>query len=112
MFRIRRVYDDSIPIDRDAVSQVQAILRSQFAALPESEIRKLPQTLRNPLKYRFRSILFVADDSRARIKGFALLLHAPDLNFCYLDFISVDPGLRGGASAALSTRGFGTNPGC
>ncbi|HQO81579.1 MAG TPA: acetylpolyamine amidohydrolase [Deltaproteobacteria bacterium] len=96
MFRIRRVYDDSIPIDRDAVSQVQAILRSQFASLPESEIRKLPQTLRNPLKFRFRSILFVADDSRARVKGFALLLHAPDLNFCFLDFISVDPGLRGG----------------
>ncbi len=96
MFRIRRVYDDSIPIDRDAVSQVQTIMRSQFGALPESDVRKLPATLRNPLKYRFRSILFVADDSRARVKGFALLLHAPDLNFCYLDFLSVDPGLHGG----------------
>lgn len=96
MFRIRRVYDDSIPIDRDAVSQVQTILRSQFSGLPESDVRKLPQTLRNPLKYRFRSILFVADDTRARVKGFALLLHAPDLGFCYLDFISIDPGLHGG----------------
>lgn len=96
MFRIRRVYDDSIPIDRDAISQVQAIMRSQFGALPESDIRKLPATLRNPLKYRFRSILFVADDSRTQVKGFALLLHAPDLNFCYLDFLSVDPGLHGG----------------
>lgn len=96
MFRIRRVYDDSLPIDRDAVSQVQSILRSQFGALPESDVKKLPATLKNPLKYRFRSILFVADDTRARIKGFALLLHAPDLGFCYLDFLSVDPALDGG----------------
>ncbi|MGC9323940.1 MAG: histone deacetylase family protein [Desulfomonilia bacterium] len=96
MFRIRRVYDDSLPIDREAISQVKAILKSQFSALSESEIRNLPQTLRNPLKYRFRSILFVADDGRGRVGGFALLLHAPDIEFCYLDYISVESGLGGG----------------
>jgi hypothetical protein len=68
MFRTRRVCDDSIPIDRDAVSQVQAIMKSQLGALPENDIRKLPATLRNPLKHRFRSVLFIAGDSRARVE--------------------------------------------
>ncbi|HDP24718.1 MAG TPA: histone deacetylase family protein [Deltaproteobacteria bacterium] len=96
MFRIRRVHDDSLPRDREAISQAQMILKSQFGALSAGEIKKLPQRLKNPLKYRFRSILHVADDSRGRIRGFALLLHASDLGFCYLDFMSVDPGLHGG----------------
>ncbi|MBN1828473.1 MAG: histone deacetylase family protein [Deltaproteobacteria bacterium] len=96
MFRIRRIYDDSLSIDREAIIQIQSILKKQFTALPEREIATLLNRLRNPLKYRFRSILFVADDGRGKVKGFALLLHAPDVGFCYLDFISVRPGLTGG----------------
>lgn len=88
MFRIRRVYDDVTPGDRDAILRVQDILRSQFPGLTKREIAKLPDQLRNPLKYRFRSILFVAEDANDRINGFALLLHAPVLNFCFLDYIS------------------------
>ena len=88
MFRIRQIYDSSLPINRDAIAQAQQILRSQFNALPEEDINKLPDQLNDPLHYRFRSILLVADDSKGNIKGFALLMHAPDLNFCYLDFIS------------------------
>lgn len=88
MFRIRQVYDDSVPANRDAVVHVQQILRSQFSALSEVDIAKLPEQLRNPFKYRFRSILFVAEDMRGSVRGFALLLHAPDLNFCYLDYVS------------------------
>ncbi|HES59610.1 MAG: histone deacetylase family protein [Calditrichaceae bacterium] len=88
MFRIRQIYDSSLPINRDAIAQAQQILRSQFNALSEEDINKLPDQLNDPLHYRFRSILLVADDSRGNIKGFALLMHAPDRNFCYLDFIS------------------------
>lgn len=91
MFRIRRIYDNTLAIDREAITQVQQILRSQFSAVSESEISNLPQKLSNPLKYRFRTILFIADDMKLRVKGFALLNHAPDLSFCFLDFISVDP---------------------
>lgn len=88
MFRIRQIYDTTLPINRDAIAQAQQILRSQFNALSEEDIIKLPDQLNDPLHYRFRSILLVADDSKGNIKGFALLMHAPDLNFCYLDFIS------------------------
>lgn len=88
MFRIRRIYDDILPLDRNIISQVQDILRSQFSLLSEDIIRKLPDQLINPLKYRFRTILFVAEGDKGKIKGFAVLQHAPDLRFCYLDFIS------------------------
>lgn len=87
MFRIRRIYDDAAPANRTAIATVQQILRDRFPLLHPDEVDHLLEKLKNPLKYRFRSILFVADVKRA-IRGFALLMHAPDLNFCFLDFIS------------------------
>ena len=96
MFRIRRIYDDVVPSNKRAIEEVQAILRSQFPLAPESEAASLPEKLRNPLKYRFRSILFVAEGAQGRVKGFALLLHAPDLKFGWLDFISAATSRTGG----------------
>jgi acetoin utilization deacetylase AcuC-like enzyme/GNAT superfamily N-acetyltransferase len=105
MFRIRRVYDDITPTNKEAITQVQEILRTQFPGLSKRDIAKLPQQLRNPLKYRFHSILFVAEGSRGRVQGFALLLHEPVLKFCYLDYISTAK-LRtgGGIGSALYER--------
>ena len=96
MFRIRRIYDDLLPVDRHAIAQVQGILREQFPLLPKDKVNKLPDQLRNPFKYRFRSILFVAEGIKGRVKGFALLQHVPDLRFCYLDFISAATYRTGG----------------
>ncbi len=88
MFRIRRIFDDTLTADRKVIDLVQKALRAQFSGLDEEEIFRLPGVLKNPLKYRFRSILFVAEDVKGALKGFAVLQHAPDLEFCYLDFIS------------------------
>ncbi|WP_373049209.1 histone deacetylase family protein [Vulgatibacter sp.] len=96
MFRIRRIHDDVVPSNRSAIEQVQEILRAQFPLAPESEAAGLPEKLRNPLKYRFRSILFVAEDGAGKVRGFALLLHAPDLKFSYLDFLSAATTRTGG----------------
>jgi len=106
VFRIRRVYDNTLPVDLDAITQVQEILRGQFSAINHREITDLPGKLSDPLKHRFRSTLFVAEDIRRhKVKGFALLQHAPDLNFSFLDFISVSPGLSaGGIGGALYQR--------
>ncbi|AKU90696.1 Deacetylase [Vulgatibacter incomptus] len=105
MFRIRRIHDDVLQSNRNAIAQVQHILRAQFPSAPASDSESLPEMLRNPLKYRFRSILFVADDSRGRVKGFGLLLHAPDLGFCFLDFISAAAHRTGsGIGGALYQR--------
>lgn len=96
MFRIRRVYDDILQIGKDEITQIQQIIRDQFPAISEDEVQTLPEKLTNPLKYRFRSILFVMDDTRGRVRGFALLAHAPDLHFCYLDYISAARKITGG----------------
>ena len=96
MFSIRRIYDDNIPVNRETIAQIQTILRQQFIGLDNEDIEKLPQQLNNPLKYRFRSMLFVAEDRMHNVKGFALLHHAPDLQFCYLDFISTAQKKTGG----------------
>jgi len=107
MFRIRRIYDTSLPVNRQAIAQVQQILRDQFPELDKKDIKKLPEQLTNPLKYRFRSILSVAEDDKDRgeVKGFALLLHAPDLKFCYLEYISAAEKMTGrGIGGALYAR--------
>ncbi|MFA5309143.1 MAG: histone deacetylase family protein [Dehalococcoidales bacterium] len=96
MFRIRRVYDDVTPANQRAIAQVQSILHAQFPLLPEKDIEKLPEQLRDPVKYRFRSILFVAEGSKGHIDGFALLFHEPTLHFCYLDYLSAAQYKTGG----------------
>jgi hypothetical protein len=57
--------------------------------------------LRNPLRLRFRPILFVADDGRRSVKGFALALHSAAPNFIYLDFISAARDETGRGAYAL-----------
>ncbi len=105
MLRIYRIYDDIPPMHQDAIRQVQNILRAQFSGLNEKEILQLPKKLRNPLKYQFRSLLFVAEGARHKVKGFALTMYAPDLHFCYLDFIAADPkNVGGGIGGALYER--------
>jgi acetoin utilization deacetylase AcuC-like enzyme/GNAT superfamily N-acetyltransferase len=105
MFRIRRVFDDTTPGNKEAIDQSKEILRTQFPELSAKEVADLPHKLRNPLKYRFRSILFVADDSKGRISGFALLSHEATLRFCFLDFISSSKRINGrGVGGALYSR--------
>ncbi len=105
MFSIRRIYDTVLPVNRQAIEQVQAILRTQFPSLDRKDIKKLPEQLTNPLKYRFRSILSVAEDAPGEVKGFALLLHAADLNFCYLEYVSAAERMTGrGIGGALYER--------
>jgi acetoin utilization deacetylase AcuC-like enzyme/GNAT superfamily N-acetyltransferase len=96
MFRIRRVYDDITPANQDAMAEVMEILREQFPLLSARDIEKLPDQLRNPMKYQFRAILCVAERSRGKIDGFALLFHAPLLKFCYLDYLSAAKQMTGG----------------
>ncbi len=100
MFQIRGIYDDHLPINRAAIAQVQAILRVQFPLLREGVIQEIPSRLQNPLKYQFRSSLFVAEGAKAQVEGFAFMFHEPELNFCYLDFVAtarnmLDRGIGG-----------------
>jgi hypothetical protein len=85
MFRIRRIYDEVLPANRNALDQVKAIMRSRFSAVSSQEIEQLGHHLYNPFLKRFRAILFVAENQRQRVQGFAYLLHEPQIRFCYLD---------------------------
>lgn len=105
MFRIRRVYDALLPINRNAIAQVQDIIRTQFSDVADEEIRDIPEKLLNPVKFNFRSVLFVCDDRKGRVKGFALFSAEPALGFGYLDLIALSSKSKGGGvGAALYQR--------
>ena len=95
MFRIRRIVDDSTQANRDAIAQAQAILRAQFPHARSGEFDDLADRLRDPLTFHFRTVLFLAENTRHRVRAVAILLHAPDLRFSYLDYITTAPGGSG-----------------
>jgi acetoin utilization deacetylase AcuC-like enzyme len=105
MFRIRKVSDDIYPMNKHAVKQVMEILGQRFSDVSKEKIGIIPEQLRDPLKYQFKSILLVADNINGRMSGFALLLHAPDLDFCYLDYIATQKNIiTTGVGGALYER--------
>lgn len=105
MFRIRRLHDTALPINRRVVEQVQAIIREQFSDVADFKIREIPDKLNNPMKYDFRSVLFVCDDRQGRVKGFAQFSAEPTLGFGFLDLIALPESSKGGGlGAALYER--------
>ena len=105
MLRIRKVADATTAPNRAAIEAAQKIMREQFPAMPDYDIAKLPEQLANPLKHRFVARLFVAENARDQTLGLALLLHAPDIGFSYLEIISTALGRTGrGIGATLYER--------
>jgi len=96
MFRIRKIYDVTSAANRDAIEQVQEIMRRQFPRTRSKDLSKLPRQLNDPLQYQYRTILFVAENAVGKVKGFATLLHMSDINIAYLELISAAPGKSGG----------------
>lgn len=95
MFRIRRIFDDVHPANQHAIGQIREILATQFHAVNGAKIDKIPEMLRNPFKYQFRSMIYVIESLGGKVQSFALLSHDPELGFCYLDFLSAAPDVRG-----------------
>ena len=105
MLRIRKVADATTSVNRAAIEAAQKIMREQFSLMPDYDIAKLPDQLSNPLKHRFVSRLFVAENARDQTLGLALLLNAPDIGFSYLELVSTALGRTGeGIGAALYER--------
>jgi acetoin utilization deacetylase AcuC-like enzyme len=88
MIIFRRISDCAMPVDKTAIVQVQEILKSRIPDLEDKDIEAIPEHLKNPLKFRFRSTLIVAENRKGLVQGFAMLMYASDLNFCYLDYIA------------------------
>ncbi len=102
MFRIRRIYDDVLPVNQTALNEVRQIFRDQFPDAPIEDLEPLSERLRNPFLKRFRMVLYVAENARHRVTGFAIILHEPAIGFCYLDFLAAGKAVPGrGVGAAL-----------
>ena len=107
MFRIRRIHDDVLPVNREAIAQVQEILREPVRRrCPADDRRPARAAARTRSQQRFRALLFVADDRQGRVQGFALVLaRAATCGFCFLDYIAAGQRLTGrGVGGALYER--------
>ena len=91
MFRIRKISNPYLSANTRAIEQVKNLINNQFNAIGQEKIDEISDQLIDPLKYRFHAMLFVADSYNENVKGFALLLHMPDLHFYYLDYLAVSP---------------------
>ncbi|HPQ39142.1 MAG TPA: histone deacetylase family protein [bacterium] len=102
MFRIRRIFDDVSPVNQQTLAQVSVLLRQQFEELNPEKIARIPNVLRHPIKYGFRTILYVAEDNLFRLQGLALIDYDADLSFCFLDYLTSQPSRVGrGIGGAL-----------
>jgi acetoin utilization deacetylase AcuC-like enzyme/GNAT superfamily N-acetyltransferase len=104
LFRIRRIHDDVSPANQRALGRVQKMLHAQFPLVSQQLIDEIPTSLRDPLAHKLRTVVLVAESARG-LRGFATVMHAPDLEFCYLDFISAGPDEMGrGIGGAIYER--------
>ncbi|MBE0647166.1 MAG: histone deacetylase family protein [Bacteroidales bacterium] len=92
MFRIRKISNPFLEVNLRAMDKVRQIIREQFPDIREEKILEVSEQLVDPLKYKYQTALLIADDLNETIRGFALLLYMPDLEFCFLDFLAVTPG--------------------
>jgi acetoin utilization deacetylase AcuC-like enzyme/GNAT superfamily N-acetyltransferase len=99
MFRIRRIYDDHLPVNQAAIAAARAILESQFSAVSREEWDAVFATLPNPFKKRLHAVLFVAEKARGGVVGAAVVLRDLELGFAFLEYMA--------ASAQRTSRGIG-----
>lgn len=106
MFRIRAIKDLSLPANRLEIEEAQALLRDRLPGVPRLEVEDIPSRLADPTAHGFHTALYVADDLRGHLKGFALVSHAPAEKFCLLDFIATTHATTatGGVGGALYER--------
>jgi GNAT superfamily N-acetyltransferase len=92
MIRIRQIHDIHTPRNDATIARVQEIMRAQMAKVPSSYIEDLPLLIGDPVSARFSVVLFVAETGQGDVRGFAMLLHATDLGFGFLEMIAAAPG--------------------
>lgn len=90
-FKIRKITDSFHPSNKNSIDQIFKILRSHFSSVKEDKINEILEQMKDPIKYKFSSSIFVAEDNQANVKGFAIVFYMPDTNFCFLDYLAVNP---------------------
>lgn len=92
MLRIRKISNPFLESNLAAMESVKNIMAKQFPLIRKSKIEMLDEQLVNPLKFKYQTSLFVAENIHETILGFAIMKFMPDQGFCYLDFIASLPG--------------------
>lgn len=104
MFHVRRVHDTVLPVNRAALEACGRILLEQIPTATAASVERMEAALHNPVAGRFKAVLLVAE-RRHRVRGFAMLLHEPQLRFSYLEFICAEAGrTSSGLGSALYER--------
>ena len=78
LFKIRKITDAYLPSNKYAIEQVFNIIRIHFPSVKEGKINEILEQMKDPLKYQYSSLLFVAEDGRYNVKGFAIMFFLPD----------------------------------
>ena len=104
MFRIRRIHDDVLRVNRDTLSQVRDLFLRRFPSADPADLDDLAERLRNPFQDRFRTTLYVVEDLHHRLLSFAILRTDPEVGFAFLDYIATEFDGGGGVGSALYAR--------
>ena len=67
IFKIRKITDPHLPSNDLAINQVFSILRTHFPTVKEDKINEILEQMKDPLKYKFSSNLFVAEDGKSNV---------------------------------------------
>ncbi|MBE0674000.1 MAG: histone deacetylase family protein [Bacteroidales bacterium] len=92
MLRIRKISNPFLKDNRDVMTKIRDLVKRQFPGVDIEKIDAIDNQMADPVSYKFMSLLFIAEDFRGNLRGFAILLYMSDLKFCYLDFMAVNPG--------------------
>lgn len=101
MFRIRTLTDATTPANKRLIGEIQAIIRDQFPDMPARDIEKLPDQVANPFAHEFLTRIYVAENGKGKMDGFAVVMIEPEMNFAYLELVSTAKGATSGIGAAL-----------
>jgi hypothetical protein len=68
MIRIRKITNPYLEANIRKIEAVKEIIRVQFPAVSERKISDLDEQFVDPLKHRYQSSLFIAEDIHERVK--------------------------------------------
>jgi acetoin utilization deacetylase AcuC-like enzyme len=105
MIRIRKISNPYLEVNIRQIEKIKNIIAAQFPDISKKKIDEILEQMADPVKNKYQSMIFIAEEINEVIRGFGLLLHMSDLKICYLDYIAVSHGKpSSGVGGALYER--------
>ncbi len=87
MIRIRKISNPHLTVNIEKMEKVKRIIKNHFPLVTEKKIEEIEVQMIDPLKFKYQTSLFIAEDIHDVVRGFALISYMSDLRFCLLDYI-------------------------